>query len=473
MTDNRSEDPVRTRALNQSIRDGSAYAVMTGSGESYLVAYAVHLRFTEPQIAMLTAIPPLLGALAQLLSSWLQRRLRIGRGRLIVAGASGQAVIWLPILLAPLLPAEAVVPALIGCVILYHVFGNIISPHWPTLMRPLVPERERGRYFSRRTRLITLVTFAALVAGGIVLEAARTHDSAISGFMLLFVVAAAARVVSTHYLRQLPDLSPRGADPSDGRLPLVPVWHRTQRRTPFAHFLFYYAGVSFATALSAPFFAVHMLRDLDFTYLQFMAVTAASVLAQFLTLNGWGRVSDAFGNRLILVVTGWMIPFVPLFWVLTDNFYLLLLVQAYSGLAWGGFSLSAGSFFYDLSSDSDMAAPITTANLANAVAAFVGAHLGAAAILWMPDWQHSDLAWSFEHPLLGVFLLSFAARLIVALTFVPVLREVRSVRRASARRVMFRFTRFSVFSGVSFDIASFLRPDDPLNRERRRRRRNR
>ncbi|MCG6965943.1 MAG: MFS transporter [Chromatiaceae bacterium] len=464
MSNETANDSERALALSRSIKDGSAYSVMTGAGESYLSAYAIHLRFTEPQMAMLASIPPLLGAVAQLFSTWLHRRWRIGRGRLVVAGAVGQAMMWLPIMLVALLLPHDAATGLIACVVGYYVFGNIISPHWPSLMRPLVPQRERGRYFSRRTQITTLVSFGTLIVAGGVLEWARTHDQVLYGFLFLFSLAGIARLVSSHYLNLLPDRSPRGETQAHGWLPLIPVWRAGQRKTPFALFLYYYAGMSFATAVSAPFFAVHMLRDLRFSYLEFMTVTAASVFAQFLTLNGWGRVSDAFGNRLILAITGWLIPFVPLLWVLSDNVYYLLLVQAFSGLAWGGFSLSTGSFFYDLSDDTDMSAPITTANITNALAAFIGAQLGAAAILWMPDWEHSDLAISFEYPLLGVFLLSFAARLAVALIFLPVLREVRTVRRASPRRVVFRFTRFSVFSGVSFDIASFLRTDERAGR---------
>lgn len=451
------DSPLREEALRHSVRDGSAYAVMTGAGESYLSAFAIHLRCSEPQIATLVSIPPLLGALAQLFSTWLQRRWRIGRGRIVVTGAMGQALMWLPIIVLPLLWPGGSFVGLLLCVIGYQVFGNLASPHWPTLMRPLVPERERGRYFSRRTRITTLVSFSSLVAAGALLEWSKAADHALTGFLALFAIAGAARLVSTYYLNKLPDLSERGHSGRTGVFPLIPVWDRSHRHTPYTRFLVYYTAMGFATALSAPFFAVHMLRDLGFSYLEFMAVTAASVLVQFLTLNGWGRVSDAFGNRLILRITGWMIPFAPLLWLFSEDFVYLLLVQVFAGLAWGGFSLSASSFFYDLADDADMAAPITTANVAQALAGFSGAQLGAAAVLWMPDWQHSDLALSFEYPLLGVFLLSFVARLIVALLFLPVVREVRRVRRASARRIIFRFTRFSVFSGVSFDIAAFRR----------------
>jgi MFS family permease len=58
---------------------------------------------------------------------------------------------------------------------------------------------------------------------------------------------------------------------------------------------------------------------------------------QILTLNAFGRISDAFGNRLVLVATGWMIPIMLALWLFSKNFWYLLVVQALGGLVWAGF----------------------------------------------------------------------------------------------------------------------------------------
>ena len=65
-----------------------------------------------------------------------------------------------------------------------------------------------------------------------------------------------------------------------------------------------------------------MLRDLKFSYVEFMINSAASVLLQFLTLNRWGRLSDLFGNRLILITTGAIIPIMPTLWLILDQLLL-------------------------------------------------------------------------------------------------------------------------------------------------------
>lgn len=118
-----SKDPQVDRTLRHSVRDGIAYSVMSGGAETYLSAFALLLKTTAPQVALIATLPPLLGSLAQLLSAWLVGQLR-ERKRLILAGASLQTLVWLPLLLLPLLFPQQAVLLLVACATLYHASGN-------------------------------------------------------------------------------------------------------------------------------------------------------------------------------------------------------------------------------------------------------------------------------------------------------------------------------------------------------------
>ncbi len=50
-----SQDPVTDRSLRHSVRDGAAYAVMSGSGETY---FLLLLFFLKPQLLKLVFLPP-------------------------------------------------------------------------------------------------------------------------------------------------------------------------------------------------------------------------------------------------------------------------------------------------------------------------------------------------------------------------------------------------------------------------------
>jgi hypothetical protein len=65
-----ADDPIVDRSLRHSVRDAAAYSVMTGGGETYFSAFAVFLKASTPQVALLASLPSLLGSFAQLFSAW-------------------------------------------------------------------------------------------------------------------------------------------------------------------------------------------------------------------------------------------------------------------------------------------------------------------------------------------------------------------------------------------------------------------
>jgi MFS family permease len=189
-----------------------------------------------------------------------------------------------------------------------------------------------------------------------------------------------------------------------------------------------------------------------------MVVTTMSVVIQFLTLNRWGRLSDLFGNRLLLITTGIIITIIPALWLVSTDFVWLLAVQALSGLGWAGFTLSATGSVFDLTPREHRATLFAAHNVLAATAVFLGASTGAALAPLVPE-QLSLLGWTHDvmTPLYGLFLLSALIRLSVALTFLPMLKEVRRVRPMSMGGLIFRVTRMHPISGLIYDIVGQFR----------------
>jgi MFS family permease len=318
------------------------------------------------------------------------------------------------------------------------------------MMGDLVPTKRRGRFFARRTRIISIVTFVSLAAGGLFLHEATAGGRTLAGFLVLFGIAMLARAVSTYQLARMHD--PAG-HVAALRVPTRESWWRQLRASNFARFSLFYALTQFSVAIASPFFAVYMLRDLEFSYAQFMANTGMSVLAQFLTLSQWGRISDVFGNRRVLAVTGLMLPLMPLLWIVSPNFWYLLLVQALSGLSWAGFTLGATNFLYDLIAREKRVTYLAIHNILTASGVFCGAVLGGYLGVVLPgqiDFAGFTMTWL--SPLLGVFAISALARIVVLLALLPGIREVRKVRPISFSSVIFRVTRVNALAGLVFDI---------------------
>ncbi len=444
-----SRDPEVERSLRHSLKDAAAFATMTGVGETYLSAFAVFLKASTPQIGVLAAVPPLLASLTQLFSAWLGR-VTGHRKRIVLAGASLQAFAWLPILALPLGFPDHAMPLLIASVVVYHSGAHLVAPQWSSLMGDLVPARRRGRFFGLRTRIVTLTTFCTLMAAGFALHWFKGESRTLAGFIVLFAVAGVARVVSVYHLSRMKD---PGGNVAAMEIPVGHGWWHRLRHSNAVRFSVFFALMQFAVAIASPFFTVYMLRDLQFSYLNFTLNSGAAIFTQFLTLSQWGRISDVFGNHRILTVTGLFIPLMPILWTLSTDVWYLIAIQALSGFSWAGFTLAAGNFVYDLIAPHRRATYLAVHNVLANTGIFCGAILGGYLGAVLPtSAELFGRTFSWLSPLYGVFVVSTVARAAVVALLVPKLREVRRVRPISISRVIFRVTRINALAGVFFDI---------------------
>lgn len=448
MTKRHAADHRTEQSLRHSVRDGAAYSLMSGAGETYFSAYALFLGASAAQISLLAAIPPLFGALTQILAAWLAHRL--GRRRaIILTGAVMHALTWLPLIWLPYLFPEQAVAVMITCLVFYHGWIGLGTPLWGSLIGDLVPAHRRGRFFAGRARVMGIASFLGLVSAGLVLHFFELRDDTRLGFLAIFTVAAAARLYSAFQLWRMHEPAP--ARTSFALPPLAALLPRLAA-SRFVHFSLFTSSFSFAVAVAAPFFTVYMLKDLEFSYLQFMVATAATVLTQVLTLRTWGRFSDAIGNRMVLMLSGAVIPLLPALWLAADSFAYVLFVQALAGLAWGGFGLAVGNYFYDLVPPERRTAYWAGHNVLNSAGAFGGAVLGGYLSTRMPHAVSvlgAKLQWSSG--LWAVLLVSAMLRGIVAAHFLPRLTETRAAAALSAGELIGRALRFAPLLGIAFE----------------------
>jgi MFS family permease len=442
-----SKDPLVDKALRHSVRDGMAYSVQVGAGETYFSAFALFLRATAPQVALVSTLPLLLASFAQIFSAWIGDY--VGRRRVVLLGCALQALLWLPILLLPVLFSAYAVAALLVLLVLYHSANNLAAPQWTSIMRDLVSERRRGRYFAHRTRLTTIATFVSLVLCGVILHELDTAGRTYFGFVLIFLIAFVARTVSVYHLTFLHE-APRTTATPDMH---IEHWWRSLKSTGAIGFSVYVALMNAAVGISSPFFTVYMLRDLALSYFEFTVLAGTSVLCQFLMLTTWGRIADVYGNRLILMVTSISLPIVPSIWLLTDDFWALMLFQALSGLSWSGFTLSAGNLLYELVPQTRRAAYVAFHNVGTAAGVFAGAMLGALLAQVLPPRGVLFGESSTLSNLLYLFVLSGIARAIVAALLARRVRELRKPRRAlSAPALVLRVTGLNAMVGFIYDF---------------------
>ncbi len=439
-------------SLRLSQRESFASSLMTGTYDQYINAFAIFLNATAVQIGWLVALPQLLGSLFQILTIWLGQF--IHRHRLIVFGASLQVLMLLVIVLSSI-PQLFNKPLdwLIITIAIYHIGSNLVLPHWRAWMGMLVPERLRGHFFSRRTRIAMMTSLLTFVIGGGALTFSDTLGKAWLGFVLLFSVAAIGRLLSTRYLFKMHDI-----------IYTPTVYHRSLRDfsahikelwsdKEFRRFASFMAAMQCFVALSGPFFAVYMLRDLQFSYWQFSLNTAASIFIQFLMLPFWGKICDKKGNRYVMAIGVTIIPALPIMWLFSDNAYYLIAVQMLGGFAWSGFSLASSNYLYDLKPRHlHFATYSAIQSSLGALAICIGAVVGGYLIEWIPNRiVMAGFNIAIERPIAVIFILSTLLRASAALWYMPTAPELRVKKRGRVRDIIYRIARFTPISGVMID----------------------
>ena len=450
-----SKNPAIEKSLHYSLKDAVAYSIMTGGIETYFSAFAIFLAVSTPQIALLSTAPNMIGALAQILSAWLGHRLN-QRKPIIVWGAYAQAASLLVLFCMTYLIHDHAFITLFICLTFYFASAHLIAPQWMSLMGDLVPERKRGRFFAHRTRLSSITSFTALLMAGALLHVLDIFNATLAGFALLFLIAFVARLVSAYNLLQMEETSHHGACiETFANL----GWLGSKEFQAAKRFSVFFILMQFSVGLAGPFFSVYMLRDLHFSYLEFMANTGMVVLTQFWSLIRWGRVSDVLGNRSVLRTTGSIIPLLPLFWIFSSNFWYLLLVQLIAGFAWAGFSLSAGNILYDLIPKEKRATYQALQNVLVTIGAFCGGLISTLLLSFLPE-KIAIGNWDFQptSPLIWAFLLSSIMRIVISTLFLPRIQEQRKVKKTiSTHELVFRVTRFNVFMDLMYEIVARLR----------------
>lgn len=441
------------RTLKLSQQEAVAASTTTATGDNFFNAFGIFLGASAAQMGLLTAFPQFCGALMQLLSAWLGGYLP--RRPLVVFGAALQALAVLLLAAVAAWHGTGAVSWLIGLAILYHGALNLLQPQWRAWMGSLVPQRRRGAFFAARTRLTMISSLAVFIGGGGLLTLTNQgFGLAWLGFCLLFGIAAVGRAVSASLLWRMHDPDPRPTPSERASFGRSLVQVREALRDPvFRHYTLFVAGMQGVVAISAPFFAVYMLRELEFSYFHYSLNAAASIATQFVTLRFWGRFSDRFGNRLVMLITASLIPLAPLLWLVSPDWRYLIGVQVFSGIAWSGFTLATANYLYDIRPHKTgfaIYAAVQSALGAGAVfvGALAGGYLAAGAPLFVGALPFGEWVRS---PLYLVFVVSGLSRAVIAAWFIPRAVEPRIRRRPQLLQVIYRVARLNAISGVVLD----------------------
>ncbi len=430
---------LKEKGKKYSLKDGASYSVMDGMGLRYITPYALSMGLSNKLIGIIEVLPTLIANITRI---FLHKSYhKNSRKKMALPFVFIQAFFWIPLLLVGFsyffLELKFSYAALL-LIISYSVIiisGLIVSPAWTSWMQDLV-ETKRGEYFGKRSKINGIVVILSMLSAGMILDYFK-GERVFFGFVILFGLASIGRYFSFYFLKK--QYEPTPVRDEKAYFSFIQFIKKMSSNN-FGRFVIFTALVSFGVAIASPFFAVYMLKELNLSYLSFTLINLSSLLSPILFLSFIGKRIDRIGTVRVMKISGFLISFVPLLWILSifltnfPSWFLityLIIVEFFSGFVWASYNLSTSNFIYDAVTKQKIILCFTYFGFINSIGSFLGGFIGGQIS------SSSSFSLFGLSAILSVFLISFVLRVLPALLVAPKLKEVRPID-SSAPELHFR-----------------------------------
>lgn len=263
-----------------------------------LTAFALHLGASNLWVGVL-ASAPFLTQLLQVPAILLVERLRTRKRIAVLTSIAGRLMLPIMAACAFFSGPGALLVFLLALYILcgLSAFGACA---WNAWLRDLAPENRLGNVFARRTAWSSGISLVAGLAAAFILEQTPEGSQARSlAFAGMLVAGCLSGLVSARIVSRMPE--PVMPPPGE-RLSLKELLRAPLSDQNFVRLMVFVTSWQFAVNFATPFFTVFIVRKLGFDVSLVMVLSALSQLANLLALRSWGRLSDRFSNKSVLLV---------------------------------------------------------------------------------------------------------------------------------------------------------------------------
>ena len=379
------------RGLKMLLCDGIASQIMgTLTGGAFLVAFALANGASNLTIGIIAAIGPF-AQLLQIPAITLVDRTGL-RKILVVASSFFSRIFWVVIAITPwVVSSRYRVPVIITSLFLYFGLGAISGCAFNSWMRDLVPERIMGSYFGKRMTISAIMGAILSIMAGFGLDYYKGNmggETTALSYMMLF--GAAVGVIGVTFLSRIPEPQMPISESKGIVHSLAEPFHDIN----FRKLIYFLGSWNFVVNLVSPFFVVYMLSRLGLSMAFIIGLSVASQIMNVLFFRIWGRLSDRFSNKSVLVIAGplfmvsillWPFTTMPETYILTIP--ILVTIHILAGISTAGVALCTGNIALKLAPRGKATTYLATNAVVSGCTATVAPILGGLAANWFATRQ--------------------------------------------------------------------------------------
>ena len=324
---------------------------------TYLTLYILALGASEVQIGLMSSLGSLAATLVLLPGALMVERLGYRKRIVVATGGIGGRMGLAPFVVQ----GPGLVALAIGLEVVRQALGNIALPAWVSLSGDIVPMAWRGRYFASRNIVMSLANILIVILTGQMI----TRMDQPGGYQVALGLAFGFGITSAYFFSRLkePPMQPFPAKETPTQL--VPAEEPVQKprallsRALISRELFRpllenrlllmfclsAALWNFALNISGPFFSVYQAKVLMLTPATIGLLATVSSLSGLPAQRIIGPLTDRLGPRRVQLITGFLIPLLPIGWLFVTRAdwapAQITLINLAGGFLWAGYSLAS------------------------------------------------------------------------------------------------------------------------------------
>ncbi|MEJ1934983.1 MFS transporter, partial [Nostoc sp. NIES-2111] len=401
-------------------------------GGALLSNFLLELGAGPVEIGLLAAIPQVVNLLQPLGAYLVNRSLSFRKYSISIF--LPPRLLWLILVPAIWLTKSSYIAGqqVVHLTLIILLIGNIIEAlgraPWLGWSAVLVPQKLRGRYFGFRSSILGLTNFVGVPLLGLLVSV--WPGGTLKGYSAILLVGIILGAISIGCQIWMTDVNPQALKNQDAETPQPQgIDFSLLKDTNFLKFVLYLSIWCFAVNISAPFFNLYLLDNLNINISVVTTYHGLGTAANMLMLLLWGKLADRIGNRPLLILVGVLVAITPLLWLAVGSnqisFWVYLpLLHILAGGTWAAIDLCTNNMMMGI-------APLRYQSGYFAIAGAVAGITGALGITF-----GSFLAgFSAIGGLLGVFVLSGLLRM-VALVPLVFVQEQRSISLSQLIRIL-------------------------------------
>ncbi|MBD2530784.1 MFS transporter [Nostoc flagelliforme FACHB-838] len=318
-------------------------------GGALLSNFLLELGAGPAEIGLLAAIPQMVNLL-QPLGAYLVNRSTSFRWYFLCIFIPSR-LLWLILLPAIVLVTSShitghqVIQLTLAILLVTNIIEAFGRAPWLGWSAVLVPGRLRGRYFGFRNSILGLTNLICVPLLGLAVSA--WPGGTLQGYGTVLVIGIVLGLISVACQFWMADINPqllKVGDLDTSQPHPQGIDFSFFKDANFLRFVLYLSLWCFAVNISAPFFNLYMLDNLDIDISVVTIYHGLGTGANMLMLLLWGKLADRIGNRPLLLLVGVLVAVTPLLWLGVGSdqisFWIWLpLLHILAGATWAAIDL--------------------------------------------------------------------------------------------------------------------------------------